>query len=409
VIVIVAMICWGAYAHWRQNEAAAQTQQETANFVPTVRVAVAKAEIDPIEVTLPGQTEPFETANILARATGYVSERKVDIGSRVKKGDLLVHIVAPDLDQQLSQAEAQLGQVRAAKAEAEAQVTQAQANLDLQKSNLQRADTLTKQGFETVRNQQTQQTTVQSDEAALVTSQAGVKVAEANVRAQQATVDRLRALAAFENVVAPFDGVISVRNVEVGDLVNADPTGGTPLFTVDHDEVLRILVRIPQYSAEGIRDGLDADVTVPGIPGKTFSGKVARNSRALLYASRTLSAEVDLANPNGELRPGLFANVTFKIPRAHPNVSISSDALMFDQHGMRVAVVENNEAKMHKINIYRDLGATVEVDEGLKGGEAVVISPPVDLTDGAKVKVAPPERKQGSDQKSAAEKSDGKS
>jgi HlyD family secretion protein len=401
LVVIVALLGWGAFEHWRQNSQAAQTQNRTTQFIPTVRTVIAKREDQPIETLLPGQTEAFQIANIYARATGYISERSVDIGSRVKKGDLLVHIAAPDLDQQLAQAVAQLGQVEAALNQAQAQVTQATANLSLQTTNLKRANDLTQRGFETVQNQQTQQTTVQSNQSALETATAGVKVAEANVRAQRASVDRLRALAAFEDVVAPFDGVVTARNVEVGDLVNADAGSGAPMFTVEEDDVLRVSVHVPQYSSAGIRDGLEAKVTAPEIPGRTFSGKVARSSVALLYSTRTLTTQVDVPNPDGALRPGLFVNVAFYVPRTQPNVSIPSDALIFDQHGAQVAVVgEGDQIKKRKIDIYRDLGTSLELKNGLNGGEKVVIDPPADLQEGSKVKLAP-----DNDQKKEANKS----
>jgi RND family efflux transporter MFP subunit len=390
IAVVAALLAWGVYEHWRQNSQAAQTQARISQFVPTVRTVVAKREDGPIETLLPGQSEAFQTANIFARATGYIAERRVDIGSRVKKGDLLVRITAPDLDEQVAQAVAQLGQVEAALNQARAQVMQAQANLSLQTTNLARANDLTQRGFETVQNQQTQQTTVQSQQANLATAQAGIKLAEANVRAQQASVDRLRALAAFENVVAPFDGVVTARNVDVGDLVNADTGSGTPMFTVQEDDVLRISVQVPQYSSAGIRDGLEAKVTAPQMPGRVFSGKVARSSVALVYATRTLTTQVDVPNPDGALRPGLFVNVAFEIPRTQPNVSIPSEALIFNQHGAQVAVVgEGDRINMHKIDIYRDLGASLELKNGLSGGERVVISPPADLQEGSKVKVAP--------------------
>ena len=390
IAFVAALLAWGVYEHWRQNSQAAQTQARTTQFVPTVRTVVAKREDSPIETLLPGQSEAFQTANIFARATGYIAERRVDIGSRVKKGDLLVRIAAPDLDEQVAQAVAQLGQVEAALNQARAQVTQAQANLSLQTANLARTNDLTQRGFETLQNQQTQQTTVQSQQANLATAEAGIKLAEANVRAQQASVDRLRALAAFENVVAPFDGVVTARNVEVGDLVNADAGSGAPMFTVEEDDVLRISVHVPQYSSAGIRDGLEAKVTAPEMPGRVFSGKVARSSVALLYSTRTLTTQVDVPNPDGALRPGLFVNVAFDVPRTQPNVSIPSEALIFDQHGAQVAVVgEGDKIKMHKIDIYRDLGASLELKYGLSGGERVVIRPPADLQEGSKVKVAP--------------------
>ena len=314
LVVVAALIGWGVYGHWRTNSQAEQTQQQTANSIPTVRVATAKRNDNPIDTILPGQTEAFQIANIYARATGYIAERKVDIGSRVKKGDLLVRIAAPDLDQQLAQAEAQLGQANAAVIQAEAQVVQAQANLKLQATNLERTTALTRQGFETAQNEQTQQTTVQSQQAGLATANAGVEVANANLKAQQATIDRLKALTAFENVAAPFDGVVTARNVEVGDLVNANTGSGAPMFTVDQDDVLRIAVQVPQYASQGVRDGLEAKITVPEMPGRTFTGKVARSTVALLYSTRTLTTEVDVPNPDGALRPGLYVNVVARDP-----------------------------------------------------------------------------------------------
>ncbi len=276
-----------------------------------------------------------------------------------------------------AQAEAQLGQANAAVIQAEAQVVQAQANLKLQATNLERTTTLTKQGFETAQNEQTQQTTVQSQQAGLATANAGVEVANANLKAQQATIDRLKALTAFENVTAPFDGVVTART-------------GAPMFTVDQDDVLRIAVQVPQYASAGVRDGLEAKITVPEMPGRIFSGKVARSTVALLYSTRTLTTEVDVPNPDRALRPGLYVNVALSIPRSEPSVSVPSDALIFNQHGTQVAVVEpEDRVRMLKVDIDRDLGTEVVLKNGLKGDEKVVTSAPVDLTEGAKVKLAP--------------------
>lgn len=213
------------------------------------------------------------------------------------------------------------------------------ATLTLQATNLQRANTLTRQGFETVQNQQTQATTVASQQAALDTAKAGVGLAEANVKAQQATVDRLKSLTAFENVMAPFDGVVTARNVEVGDLVNADVGTGAPMFTVEEEDFLRVAIEVPQYASQGVRDGVEAKTTVPEMPGRTFPGNVARTTVALLYSSRTMSAEVDVPNPDGALRPGLYVNVSLAIPRTTPIVNVPADALIFNQKAMQVAVV----------------------------------------------------------------------
>jgi HlyD family secretion protein len=287
VVLVTGLLGWGVYAHWRTNRQAEQTQQRTANFVPTVRAAVAKREDNPMEVVLPGQTEAFQIANVYGRATGYIAERKVDIGSRVRKGDLLARIAAPDLDAQLAQAEAQLGQVNAALVQAKAQVVQAQATLALQTTNLQRANTLTRQGFETVQNQQTQQTTVDSQQAGLETAKAGIGLAEANVKAQQATVDRLKSLTAFENVTAPFDGVVTARNVEVGDLINADAGTGTPMFSVEEDDLLRVAIEVPQYASEGSATGSKPRPRFP----KCRDGHFRARSRARRWRCSTPRAQ----------------------------------------------------------------------------------------------------------------------
>jgi HlyD family secretion protein len=240
-----------------------------------------------------------------------------------------------------------------------------------------------------VQNNDTQQTNVTTQKASVGTAEAGIKVAAANEQAQQATVDRLVTLTQFEEVRAPFDGIVVTRGVDVGDLVNADSKTGASLFTVAKDAVIRTTVHIPQTNAVAIHDGLEASVAVPQIPNRTFTGKIARSSVALLNSSRTLTTEVDIQNPDGALRPGLFVNVTFEIPRLRPNIVVPAEALIFNQAGLQVAVVQDDQVHLQKITIYRDLGKTVELESGLNGGEAVVLSPPADLQEGAKVKVEP--------------------
>ena len=389
LLIVAAVLTYGAYGHWQTNSAAAATQREAVDFVPAVRTTKAKVLNDPIETTLPGQTDAFDRANIFARATGYVAARMVDIGSPVKKGATLARIAAPDLDRQLDQAVAQLGQVQAALAQAQAQVALSEANLKLGNLNFERSDNLVKKGFDTYQNHDNQQANVSTQQANLEAAKAGVKVAQANIEAQQATVNRLRELAGFENVQAPFDGVVSVRNVDVGDLVNADTGGGTPMFTVVRDDVLRVSVNVPQSLAISMRDGLDAKILVFELPGQTFAGKVARNSGALLSQSRTLAVEVDVNNASHVLRSGLFVNVSFAVPRDHPNVSVPAEALIFNQQGLRVAIVNSdNSIRMQAVNVYRDHGGTVELSDGLQGDENVVLNPPSSLQDGGKVKSA---------------------
>ena len=388
-LIVAGVLAYGAYGHWRTNAAAATTQQEAIDYVPAVRTTATKVLNDPIETTLPGQTDAFDRANIFARATGYVAERMVDIGSTVKKGDMLVRIASPDLDRQLDQAVAQLGQVQAALAQAKAQVTLSEANLKLGNLNYARSDDLVKKGFDTYQNHDSQQANVSTQQANLETAQAGVKVAQANIDAQQATVNRLRTLAEFENVRAPFDGVLTVRNVDVGDLVNADTGSGTPMFTMVRDDILRVSVNVPQSLAIAMRNGLDAKIQVFELPGRSFAGKVARSSGALLTSSRTLAVEVDVNNASHALRAGLFVNVSFAVPREHPNVVVPAEALIFNQQGLQVAVINADKSiHMQPVTVYRDSGATVELSDGLHGGETIVLNPPTSLQEGGKVKVA---------------------
>jgi RND family efflux transporter MFP subunit len=391
VVPVVILLGLGAYLHWETYAAARETQLQEENFVPQVRTAVAQSVDKPVDLTLPGQTEAFNVSNLYARATGYVAERRVDIGSRVHKGDLLLRITAPDLDQQLEQAEAQLGQVQAAVLQAQAQVRSAQANTKLANVTKYRETTLAGQGWETKQNADNATANFDVQTAGIANAEAGVAVALANLKAQQATVDRLQALTAFERVTAPFDGVITARNVETGDLLMSDSSSGTPLFTIARDDVLRIAVYVPQSGAIGIRDGLEAQVTIPEMPGRVFRGRVARSAVALQSASRSMLTEVDVPNPDGALRPGLFVNVAFAIPRQAPGVVVPDEALVFNAAGLRVATVQPDDTvKFQPVTIYRDFGTSAELRDGLKGGEVLVLSPPTDLADGAKVQVSGP-------------------
>ena len=393
VLVAACLLGYGAYEHWLTYDRATQTQQEAIDFVPEVNTITAKAEDGPIKLTLPGQTEPFYTSTIYPRATGYVAERRVDIGSHVKKGDLLIRIAAPDLDAQLAQARAQQEQSIAAESQAKAQLAQAQANLQLAQVTSKRFETLTKQGYQTVQNNDNQSTQVQSQGANVDTAQAAIKVAAANTQGAGASVQRLEAMVSFERVEAPFDGVITTRGVEKGDLVNADNHSGTALFTVAADKVLRVTVHVPQANAYGIKDGLIGTAYLPQKPEQTFSGRISRSSVALLNSARTLDTEVDVDNPSGALKPGAYVNVTFEIPRERPNVVLPAETIVFNQNGLQVATVQDEQVRFQTISIYRDFGKTFEVRDGVSGSEQIIMNPPPDLRDGQKVKIKakPPE------------------
>lgn len=335
LIPAFSLLGLGGYLHWRTFADAAETQQEQKEFVPQVRTETARKIDAPRELTLPGQTEAFDVANLYPRATGYVAERLVDIGSRVHAGDLLLRIDAPDLDQQLEQAKAQLGQNQAVVLQAQAQVQTAQANTKLANLTKYRETTLAKQGWEPVQSADNATANLSVQTAGIANAEAGVAVALANLKAQQATVDRLQALTAFEQVKAPFEGVISARNVDKGDLLTQDNVSGKPMFRIVRDDVLRIAVYVPQSSAIGIHDGVETQVTVPEMPGRIFRGRVARSSVALQAASRSMLTEVDVPNQDGVLRPGLFVNVAFSIPRQTPAIVVPDAALVFNPAGCR--------------------------------------------------------------------------
>lgn len=387
--VAIGLLAWGGYGHWQKQSAAAETQRKTRDFVPSLRTVAASRTDKPLNLTLPGETQAFARAAIFARATGYIAERRVDIGSRVKTGDILLRIAAPDLDQQLAQAEAQLGQLEAQLLQAKAQVDQAKANVSLATVTNSRTSTLAGQGWASRQNADTSQAGVLSQTANLASAEAGVKVAEANIKAQAATVDRLKALAGFKDVTAPFDGVVTTRSVDVGDLVKADGSG-TPLIGMDRDDVLRIVVNVPQYAATGVQPGVEASLKVPQMPGRVFTGQVERSSVALLTASRTLTTQVDVPNPDGALRAGLYAYVTLKIPRTEPAVTVPAEALVFNQGGTQVAIArEDGKAEWRTVHIRRDFGRSIEVDDGLAGDERIVLSPPADLHDGQRIERQP--------------------
>lgn len=391
-LVLALALGWGAWGHYDRAAEASQTQQQTVNFVPDVRVETAKREDGPVPFNLPGTVSAFDQATIYARATGYIAERRVDIGSRVKRGDLLVRISAPDLDQQLAQANAQLVQTQAAVVQANAQVDQAASSLNLANVTNGRTSTLANLGWDTRQNADNTRLGAAGSKASLGSAQAAVKVAQANLAAQYATVQRLVQLKAYENVTAPFNGVITSRSVDQGDLVSADSNGaGNILFTLARDDVVRVQMDVPQSGAIGIHDGLDAKVLVPELPGQTFDGKVNRSAVALAQASRTMQSEVDVQNPDGLLRPGLYVTVQIGIPRTSPGVVIPSEAILFNGKGLRVATVgEDGVVHMRDVTIYRDFGTTVELRSGLSGGESVILTPPPTLEDGGKVKVPQP-------------------
>jgi RND family efflux transporter MFP subunit len=376
LLVLLGGLAIGIWHHYTLHLAVAATAEQARDFVPRVRVAAVRASDATMSVTLPATTDAFETANIFARASGYITERDVDIGSRVKAGDLLALITAPELDQQIAQAEANLAQAQATR-------RQTKANRELARVTWARDSVLVNQGWVTQQQGDT-------DRLNYTAQQQAARANSGTIKSQEAQLLVLRQQKAYQQVVAPFDGVVTRRNVDVGTLVQADATSGTFLFTLDHSDVVRIQLFVPQDAAIGVKPGVAAVVRVPEMPDRTFPGTVTRIADALDPATRTLLTEIDLPNPDGELAPGMYCTVELKVPRKTPSLIVPAGAIVFDADGLHVLVVENGIVHSRKITEVRDLGTEIEVSDGVHPGEQVVLTPPVDLGDGAKVQARAP-------------------
>ena len=366
--VALALACALGYGGWRdytQRREAVAVVQQSSDFVPTVQVAPVRASSDPMIVTLPGTTYAWAVANIYARANGYIEKRNVDIGDHVKAGDLLVALTAPELDYQVLQAQATLIQTQSA-------LRQNQASRALAQVTNDRIGPLVRQGWATAQLGDT-------DRLSLEAQQAAVEVAQANIAAQQKLVNVLSQQRDYLRVVAPFDGVITQRAVDVGSLVQ---NGSTFMFTMMQSNVIRVQVFVPQDQAFGLDDGDDAVIRVPEMPNRTFPGKVTRISDALQQGTRTLLIEVDVPNPDGALTPGIYCTVELHIPRKVPSFVVPASALIFNRDGLHVAVDENGVVRLHKVTVARDLGTEIEVRDGVKAGDEAILNPMVNIADG---------------------------
>jgi RND family efflux transporter MFP subunit len=370
-LLLAAGLSLGAWRHYSQHQEVMATAAQDRDFVPRVRVATVEPNLGIVPVTLPGTTAAFVDANIYARATGYIVKRNVDIGDRVKHGELLVQLAVPELDDQILQNEATLNQIKAA-------LQQTEASLKLAHVTWDRDRPLVKEGWATQ-----QQGTV--DVQTLKAQEAAVSGAQSNVTAQENLLRVLRQNRDYASVVAAFDGVITQRNVDVGSLVQGNTNSGTFMFEIMRNDVIRVWVYVPQNAAFGVAQGIDAVVRIPELPDREFAGKVTRIADALQSGTRTLLTEVDIPNTDGALSPGVYCTVELKIPRKAPSLVVLAEALIFNRNGLQVAVVNNGRAEICKVRVTRDLGTRVELDAGVQAGEQVILNPPVTLVESSKV------------------------
>jgi len=345
--------------------------------VPMVSTVSPRRAPEVLEIPLPGSMEAILETGIWARTDGYLNARYVDIGDRVNKGQLLADIDTPEVDQQLMQAIATMSQDKA-------NVVKFEADLALARTTLQR---YVAAGPGTVSKQQIDERT-----SAVTDAEKVVDAARATVNADEANVHRLLELQSFQKVYAPFDGVITVRNVDPGSLISAGSTSGTrELFRLAQVDVLRIFVYVPQSYAPDIRAGQSADVSVRELPSRVFQGRVTRTAGAIDPTSRTLLTEVQVPNPEGLLLSGSYATVRFKVQRPDPPLVVPQSALLIDGNGVRVALVDADGTLHYRpIQIGRDFGNEVEVLSGVDTTDVLAMGLSANIAEGSRVEIAKP-------------------
>lgn len=364
IAIVVAVFAGLAIYSGIRSRAEAETKLARATesaAVPSVNVVYPQTGSASQEIALPGSTQPYIDTPIYARTSGYLRKWSFDIGAHVKKGQLLAVIETPELDEQLQQAQAQL--------------KNAEANLQLAQITAARWQHLLQTN--SVSHQETDQAL--SDLASK----------EALVSSNQANVRRLEQLQDYENVYAPFDGVITQRNTDIGDLIQAgENSPPRELFHLASVSTLRVYIPVPEVYTDAVRTGEKVNLTLDEYPGQKFTGTLVRNSDAIDPASRTLNVEVDVANPDGKLRPGAYVFVHLTVPPVNGAVTVPANALLFRSEGLRVGVVRNGHAELVPITIGHDYGSSVEVVSGLKASEPVILNPSDSLESGQVVEIA---------------------
>jgi RND family efflux transporter MFP subunit len=361
VLLIVAALFAGIGILSRRSAATVLAQRTQELAAPTVIAATPRQGAPVDNFVLPGNVTAYTDSPIYARTSGYLTHWYFDIGSRVKKGALLAEIATPEVDQQLAQSQAEL-----ATAQANANNARIQAE---RYSGLVKTDAVSRQDTDTFVNQ--------------------AAATAASVRSAQANVQRLRELQSFENVYAPFDGVVTARTIDTGQLI--DTGAGKELFRLQAIETLRVYANLPQIYSQNVKRGSKIDLTFAEHAGKIYQGTLVRTSDAIDPASRTLLVEIDVDNRAGELLPGSMAEVHFKTPVAGPTFILPAAALIFRKEGLRVGVVVNgNVAHLVPVVIGEDDGANVQIVTGLSAGDRVIQDPPDSLIEGEKVFVESP-------------------
>jgi RND family efflux transporter MFP subunit len=359
VVVVAALLISGIISRVRARNT---LKTETAQVALTAVSLVTPKQTAPAEeIILPGNVQPFITSPVYARTNGYLKKWYFDIGAHVKKGQLLAVIETPEVDQQLQQARSNL--------------STAQANLELA--------TITKTRYQGLLKKHA--VSQQDADNAVGTYNAN----KAIVQADQAAVEQYSALVSFEKVYAPFDGVITARNTDIGDLINSGSTANvkTDLFHIAQPGTLRVYVNVPEEYSRGIKVGMTADLALTEFPGRTFQGNLVRTADAINMTTRTLLIEIDVANPTNTLLTGSYAEVHLKVPTQASTFIIPVNTLIFRSEGLRVGVVKNDKVTLTPVTPGHDFGNQIEIVAGLKPDDQIIINPPDSIVTGQQVQI----------------------
>ncbi len=374
-------------------KAASMVKQETMDLaIPTVSVVHPRLGDSKQELVLPGNLQAFTYAPIYARTSGYLKKWYADIGTQVKAGQVLAEIDAPELDQQMRQAKANLQQAQAALDQALANRQQGKANAEFARVTAGRWKQLAAQGVVSSQDNDQRQAQYQAQVANNEALDKAIAAARSNVSAQQANIALLQQMQDYRIVKAPFDGVITARNTDIGALINAGNGGAAQeLFRMAASQRLRLFVNVPEVSSRAAVPGMAAELVLAEYPGRRFHGKLVRTADAMDAATRTLLTEIDVDNSSGELRPGSYAEVHMALPGARALI-VPVSSVLFRSEGLRVGVVRagtagHSTADLVPVTLGKDFGNEVEVTSGITEQDEIVESPPDSLTSGAAVRV----------------------
>jgi RND family efflux transporter MFP subunit len=374
ITVLIVAAFFGGYIPLQRRQALIRGEaRDFEQSLPRVEVIQVERSSRRSELVLPGNIEAVTEAPILARADGYIKRRMVDIGDRIRAGQPVAEIEAPELDDQVRQAKANIQQAQAGLDQALANLEQGKANLGIAKLTADRWRELAAQGVVSRQDNDQYQAQYQAQVANVQSLEKAIAAQRSNIGAAEANLSRLDEMQGYRVVKAPFDGVITMRNVDVGALVT---TGSTLLFRIAQTGTLRAYINVPQIDASSIKTGQSAHLSVSNLPGRSFAGTVTRTANSLDPNSRTLLVEVQLPNGDGALLPGMYAQVDFSSDRSNPPVLIPSDTLIVRADGTQVAVVKpDHTVHLQMIVVGRDYGDRLEVLSGLQDGDTIMTNP----------------------------------